>query len=75
MVVEPVRTGEPHLDAGPWLQELARACRQNGVLFVLDETNTGFRLAYGGAQELFGVISPSCRAPEMVTALNVDPGS
>jgi glutamate-1-semialdehyde 2,1-aminomutase len=25
------------------------------VLFILDETTTGFRLAYGGAQEVFGL--------------------
>lgn len=34
------------------LQDLARA---HGILFVLDETVTGFRLAPGGCQELLGL--------------------
>ena len=34
------------------LQELAR---KNGVLFILDETVTGFRVAPGGCQEYYGL--------------------
>ncbi len=55
VIVEAVRGSEPHLDAGPWLKELSAACRLAGVLLILDEVTTGFRLAYGGAQELFGL--------------------
>lgn len=36
----------------PKLQELARA---NGILFVLDETVTGFRIAPGGCQQYYGL--------------------
>jgi glutamate-1-semialdehyde 2,1-aminomutase len=34
---------------------LAALCRSAGALFILDEVMTGFRLAPGGAQELFGL--------------------
>jgi glutamate-1-semialdehyde 2,1-aminomutase len=50
-----VRPDDPHLDAGPWLHELGAACRAAGVMLILDEITTGFRLAYGGAQEVFGL--------------------
>lgn len=37
------------------LQNVKQACRDAGALFVLDEIVTGFRVALGGAQELYGV--------------------
>ena len=39
-----------------FLQGLRDLCREHGVLLVFDEVVTGFRLAYGGAQEYYGVI-------------------
>jgi glutamate-1-semialdehyde 2,1-aminomutase len=38
-----------------YLEGLQRLARAEGILFVLDETVTGFRLAPGGCQELFGL--------------------
>lgn len=38
-----------------FLQGLRRLTREQGALLVFDEVITGFRLAYGGAQEVFGV--------------------
>lgn len=38
-----------------YLQGVADLARQHGCLLVFDEVMTGFRLAYGGAQELFGI--------------------
>lgn len=38
-----------------FLQAVRTACTTHGVLLVLDEVVTGFRLARGGAQEFFGV--------------------
>jgi|EP00979_Chaetoceros_neogracilis_P002827 glutamate-1-semialdehyde 2,1-aminomutase len=38
-----------------FLEELRTLCDENGSLLVFDEVMTGFRVAYGGAQEYFGV--------------------
>lgn len=38
-----------------FLQKLRELCDENGALLIFDEVMTGFRLAFGGAQELFGV--------------------
>ncbi len=40
-----------------FLQELRSICDENGTLLIFDEVMTGFRLAKGGAQELFNVKS------------------
>ncbi len=56
VLVEAVSAAEPGLDRAAWLHELALCCRNAGILLILDERLTGFRLAYGGAQEIFGLI-------------------
>jgi glutamate-1-semialdehyde 2,1-aminomutase len=38
-----------------YLEGLRKICDDNDVLLIFDEVVTGFRLAYGGAQEYFGV--------------------
>ena len=38
-----------------YLEGLAALCKSAGALLILDEVMTGFRLAAGGAQELFGL--------------------
>lgn len=38
-----------------FLQGLREVTRSHGTLLVFDEVMTGFRIAYGGAQEYFGV--------------------
>lgn len=40
--------------AAPFLQGLAELCREEGIVFVLDEV-VSFRLSPGGAQELYGL--------------------
>ena len=38
-----------------YLQKIRELCDEYGVVMVMDEVKTGFRLANGGAQEYFGV--------------------
>lgn len=38
-----------------WLQKLKKTCHDHGSLLVMDEVKTGFRVAKGGAQELYGI--------------------
>ncbi len=53
--VEGVQSSNPQNNLGGFLGELREVCRECGVLFGIDEVITGFRVAYGGAQERFGV--------------------
>lgn len=54
IIVEPVqRVIFPKDDFLPGVRKI---CDDNGVLLIFDEVVTGFRLAYGGAQEYFGVL-------------------
>ena len=39
-----------------WLQGLRRLCDEYGAVLIFDEVKTGFRMARGGAHELWGVI-------------------
>jgi len=38
-----------------WLEALRAVCSEKGIVLIFDEVFSGFRLAYGGAQEYFGV--------------------
>ncbi len=38
-----------------FLQELRELCNAEGIVLIIDEVMTGFRVAYGGAQERYGV--------------------
>ena len=38
-----------------FLEGLRSLCTKHGILFIIDEVMTGFRLALGGAQELYGI--------------------
>jgi glutamate-1-semialdehyde 2,1-aminomutase len=44
-----------------FLDGLATSCREHGSLLVFDEVMTGFRIARGGAEELYGV------RPDLIT--------
>lgn len=41
--------------ANGFLEGLRKLCDENNILLIFDEVMTGFRLAAGGAQELYGV--------------------
>ena len=38
-----------------FLEGLRRICDEEGIVLIFDEVITGFRVAYGGAQELYGL--------------------
>ena len=38
-----------------WLHTIREICSQRGIVLIFDEIFTGFRLAYRGAQEYFGI--------------------
>ena len=56
VIVEPI-AGNMNLvlPAPGFLDALRRLCTEHGALLVFDEVMTGFRVARGGAQELFGI--------------------
>ena len=54
VIVEPYQRVIP--PAPGFLRGLRDVTRRYGVLLVFDEIVTGFRLAYGGAQEYYGVV-------------------
>ncbi|RKG62687.1 glutamate-1-semialdehyde-2,1-aminomutase [Corallococcus sp. AB011P] len=55
-IIEPVVGNMGVLVPRPgYLEGLQKLCQKHGVLFILDEVMTGFRLARGGAQELYGL--------------------
>lgn len=43
------------LPENDFLKKLRQICDENGTLLIFDEVMTGFRLAFGGAQEVFGI--------------------
>ncbi len=55
VLIEPVQHSNPQPDVVDFLREVQDVCRECGVLFLLDEMVTGFRIAYGGGQERFGL--------------------
>jgi glutamate-1-semialdehyde 2,1-aminomutase len=56
IVVDPSNNSQGHIPPGKdFLKSLKEIAEKNDVLLVFDETITGFRLAYGGAQEKYGV--------------------
>jgi len=56
VIVEPVAGNMGVVPPEPgFLEGLRRLTREHGALLIFDEVITGFRVAYGGAQELYGV--------------------
>jgi glutamate-1-semialdehyde 2,1-aminomutase len=51
-----------------FLRGLRELTEQLGILLVFDEVVTGFRLAYGGAQERYGVVPDLCALGKSVSS-------
>ena len=54
IVMEPLQRCTPPKEG--FLESVRTLCDVHGLLLVFDEVVTGFRLAYGGAQEYYGVV-------------------
>jgi glutamate-1-semialdehyde 2,1-aminomutase len=56
LLVEPIMGNCCGIAADPqFLRDVRGLCDRYGVLLIVDEVKTGFRVARGGAQELYGV--------------------
>jgi glutamate-1-semialdehyde 2,1-aminomutase len=64
IIVEPLQRIIP---AQPgFLQGLRDLCDKHGALLIFDEIVTGFRLAYGGAQDRYGVVPDICTLGKII---------
>jgi len=62
IIIEPVVGNMGLVKPVPgFLEGLRELCTRNGIVLIFDEVMTGFRLAKGGAQELYGI------TPDMTT--------
>jgi glutamate-1-semialdehyde 2,1-aminomutase len=67
VIVEPVvGNAGTIVPANGYLAGLRELTRKHGALLIFDEVMTGFRLARGGAQELYGMASGEA-APDLTT--------
>ena len=56
VIIEPIAGNMNMVPAEPdFLTRLRELCRQTGAVLIFDEVMTGFRVAKGGAQALFGI--------------------
>lgn len=56
IIVEPVAGNMGCVPPEPgFLEGLRQVCDQYGILLIFDEVMTGFRVAYGGAQQLYNI--------------------
>lgn len=56
VIVEPIGGNMGTVPPLPgFLEGLRAVCDREGIVLIFDEVMTGFRVAYGGAQELYGV--------------------
>lgn len=64
IIVEPLQRLIP--PAPGFLEGLREECDRHGIVLIFDEVVTGYRLAYGGAQERYGVVPDLCTLGKIV---------
>lgn len=64
VIVEPLQRLIPP-EPG-FLETLREETAKHGIVLVFDEVVTGFRLAYGGAQEAYGVVPDLCTLGKVI---------
>jgi glutamate-1-semialdehyde 2,1-aminomutase len=61
LLIEPIMGNCCSIAADPaYLKAARELCTRHGVLLIVDEVKTGFRVARGGVQELYGVTADLC---------------
>ncbi len=67
IILEPVMGNCAGIEPQPgWLEHVRSLCDEFGIVMIMDEVKTGFRLAPGGAQEVYGVLPDlACYAKAM----------
>lgn len=62
VIIEPICGNMGVIKSNPvFLKNLRELCTEKGTVLIFDEVMTGFRVAFGGASEVYGII------PDMVT--------
>jgi len=57
VIIEPILGNCAAIEPLPgWLEFLRAKCNEYGIVLIFDEVKTGFRIARGGAQEVYGVM-------------------
>lgn len=64
VIVEPLQRLIPPQPG--FLESLREQTRNYGIVLIFDEVVTGFRLAYGGAQEYYGVVPDLCTLGKII---------
>ncbi|MCV2870690.1 aminotransferase class III-fold pyridoxal phosphate-dependent enzyme [Defluviimonas sp. WL0050] len=64
IIVEPLQRIIP--PAPGFLQAVRDLCDRYGIVLIFDEVVTGFRFAYGGAQEAYGVTPDLCTLGKII---------
>ena len=64
VIVEPLQRLIP--PAPGFLEALRETTARHGIVLIFDEVVTGFRLAYGGAQEAYGVTPDLCTLGKII---------
>ena len=64
IIVEPLQRVVPPQPG--FLQLLRDECTKRSIVLIFDEIVTGFRLAYGGAQEAYGVVPDLCTLGKII---------
>ena len=58
IIFEPLMGNAASIGPQPgWLEFIRKMCDEYGIVMIMDEVKTGFRIAPGGAQEFFGIRS------------------
>ncbi len=64
LIVEPLQRIVP--PAPGFLAGVRALCDKHGIVLIFDEVVTGFRFAYGGAQEVYGVTPDLCTLGKII---------